>query len=327
VEREKMKGMKLIALVLSLCFVFGLAATGLAEDFPKRPIRVIIPYSAGGGTDVLARAFQKPFEKVLGVKALIDCIPAGATKVGTMEGMKAKPDGYTLIMMPMEAWVNYFYSKAYDTKIWEKLTAVGNLTSEPMGFIEVRADSPYKTWADLVKAAKENPGKLTCAGGGAGGATELIFNAITKAAGIQARFVPFAGAGPTKTALLGGHVDFRSCQPTEAITMIQAGKTRGLAVSTDQRMEALPDVPTFKELGIGESILMHRGYWGPPNMPPNIVNILATAIEKAGKDAEFTNVAENQFLYKVTFLSGNRMKELTSRFDEKYGPELAASAK
>jgi tripartite-type tricarboxylate transporter receptor subunit TctC len=129
------------------------------------------------------------------------------------------------------------------------MVPIGNITSEPYGFVEALIESPFKTWADLVKAGKENPGKLSCGGPGAGGMMELIMDEITKASGIKTRYVPFAGAGASKIALLGGHIDFRVCQPPEAITMIRAGKTRGLAVSTDRRMEALPDVPTFKGAG------------------------------------------------------------------------------
>lgn len=322
-----MRGSKMTALFLSLFFIFGLASAGFSEDFPKKPIRMIIPYSAGGGTDVLARTFQKPFEKELGTKILIENIPAGTTKVATMEAMKAKPDGYTIILMPDRAWVAYYYSKTYDTKVWEKFTPIGNLTTEPYGFVEVRVESPCKTWADLVKAAKENPGKLTCGGPGAGGMMELIMNDITKAAGVETRYVPFAGAGPSKTALLGGHIDFRVCQPTEAITMIRAGKTRGLAVSTDKRMEALPDVPTFKELGIGESITLTRSIWGPPNLPQNIVKIMTKAIEKATKDPDFVKVIENQLLYTVEYRLPDRVREDLKDFHKNWGPKLAESYK
>ncbi|TRZ92183.1 tripartite tricarboxylate transporter substrate binding protein, partial [bacterium] len=182
---------------------------------------------------------------------------------------------------------------------------------------------PFKTWADLVKAAKENPGKLSCGGPGAGGMMELIMNDITKASGVQTRYVPFAGAGPSKIALLGGHVDFRVCQPTEAITMIQAGKSRGLAVSTDKRMESLPDVPTFKELGIGGTIDLTRSIWGPPKLPSNLVNTLTKAIEKATKDPAFIKVAQDQLLYTVDYRLPEKMRSELLNFDKDFGPKLA----
>ena len=322
-----MKKCRVIPFLLIVVFLISSAGPGWADKYPSKPIRYIIPYAAGGGNDVLARAFQKPFEKELGVRILIENISAGTTKVATLEAMKAKPDGYTLIHMSDPAWVAYYYSKTYDTKVWEVMTPIGNLTSEPYGFVEVRAESPYKTWADLVRDAKENPGKLTCGGPGAGGMMELIMNEITGAAGVKTQYVPFAGAGPSKTALLGGHIDFRVCQPTEAITMIRAGKTRGLAVSTDKRMEDLPDVPTFKELGIGDSIILTRSIWGPPKLPKEIVSHLTKTIERATKDPEFIKVAQEQLLYTVEYRQSGKVLEALVNFDKRYGAKLAEAYK
>jgi tripartite-type tricarboxylate transporter receptor subunit TctC len=321
-----MRKVRIFIFFLTGFFILGSASLGFAESYPAKPIRYIVPYSAGGGNDVLARAFQRPFEKELGVRVLIENIPAGTTKVATMEAMKAKPDGYTLIHMSDPGWVGYYYSKTYDTKVWEQLTPIGNLTTEPYGFVEVLAES-YKTWADLVKAAKANPGKLSCGGPGAGGMMELIMNEITQAAGVQTRYVPFAGAGPSKTALLGGHIDFRVCQPTEAIAMIRAGKTRGLAVSTAKRMENLPDVPTFQELGIGEAVILSRSIWGPPKLPKNFVNIVTKAIEKATRDPEFIKIAEDQLLYKVEYRPPEKLLEEIKNFDKRYGAKLTEAYK
>ena len=150
-------------------------------------------------------------------------------------------------------------------------------------------------------------------------------NAILKSVGVDTKLVPFAGAGPTKTALLGGHVDFRICQPTEAIAMIQAGKTRGLAISTPERMKAFWEVPTFKELGISEAIILSRSVWGPPHMPPTLVNLITKAVEKASKDPEFVKIVEDQFQYKVSTRASNRLIEELQIFDKKYGPTFATA--
>jgi tripartite-type tricarboxylate transporter receptor subunit TctC len=272
--------------------------------------------------EILGRLFQKPLERELGTRIFIECIPAGTTKVGTMEVVKAKPDGYTMVLMSDPSWVGYYYSKTYETKVWEILTPLGNLTIEPYGFVEVRAESPYKTWADLVRAAKESPGKLTCGGPGAGGMMELIFNDITRAAGINCKYVPFAGGGPSKMALLGGHIDFRTITATEAIAMIQAGTTRGLAVSSEKRLALIPDVPTFKELGIGEELWISRSLWGAPHLPAGIAGILTKAIEKGTKDREFIEAAE-KLLLTVEFRGPERMKQELKNFDGKFGPKLA----
>ncbi len=137
------------------------------------------------------------------------------------------------------------------------------------------------------------------------------------------KFVPFAGAGPSKTALLGGHVDFRICQVTEAIEMIRAGKTRGLAINTDKRLGALPDVPTFRELGIISLPALTRSVWGPPKLPAEIVNIITRAIEKGTKDPEFVKLVETQFMYKAEYRAPARVFEEVDNFNKKYGPKLA----
>jgi len=318
-----MKKMGIRILILGFLFFLAWGPIVRAADYPQRPIRMIVPWSAGGGNDVLCRTFQPALEKVLGQKILIDDIPAGTTKVGTLELMKARPDGYTLIFSTTESWLAYYYSKTYDSKVWEQMVPIANVTSEPYGFVEARIESPFKTWADIVKAAKENPGKLSCGGPGAGGMMELIMNEITKAAGVQTRYVPFAGAGASKIALLGGHIDFRVCQPPEAITMIRAGKTRGLAVSTDKRMEGLPDVPTFKELGIGGTIDLTRSIWGPPKLPSNLVNTLTKMIERAMRDPEFIKVAQDQLLYTVDYRPPEKVRAELKNFDKKFGAKLA----
>ena len=307
--------------ILGFLFLFSWGTNGMAADFPQKPIRVIIPFSAGGGVDVLCRAFQPFLEKVLGQRILVENIPAGTTKVATLELMKAKPDGYTLIFNNMMAWVNYYYSGTFDYKAWEQMTPIGTICSVPYGFVEVRAES-FNTWADLVKAAKENPGKLTCAGPGAGGMMELIMNKITQASGIKTRYVPFAGSAPGKVALLGGHVDFRICHPAESIEMIRAGKTRGLAVSTDKRMEALPDVPTFKELGIWGTVTGDLAFWGPPKLPSNLADTLTKMIEKAAKDPEFIKIARDQLLYTMNYQPPEKVKADLQNYNNEIGPLL-----
>jgi tripartite-type tricarboxylate transporter receptor subunit TctC len=317
-----MKKMGIKFFVLGLLFLFSWDTIGMAADFPEKPIRIIIPYSAGPGNDLNARTFQPFFEKYLGQRILIDNIPAGTTKVGTMELIKAKPDGYTLILSSSEAWIGYYYSKTYNFKPWEQMVPIGTLTVSPYALVEVRTESPFKTWGDLVKAAKENPGKLTCGSSGSGGMPELIMNDITEAAGIKTIYVPFAGAAPCGTALYGGHIDFRLCQPSTAAAMLIAGKSRGLAVSTDKRMETLPDVPTFKELGIGGTVYLSCGIWGPPNLPSHIVNTVTKAIEKGTKEREFIKIITQRSQI-VLYRSPEELKAHMQNFENEFGPKLA----
>ena len=323
-----MKKLGTLKIAVCLLLVLGLASSGFAESYPSKPIRMIIPYAAGGGTDVLARALQRPLEKELGTKIIVENIPAGTTKVGTMEMMKAKPDGYTIELMADIAWSGYYYSGTYDTKIWQKATPIGNVTIEPYFFYETRAESPYSTWAEFVAYAKKNPNKIfSCGAPGAGGALEVVTLEIMKANGIHCKYVPFQGAGPSRIALLGGHIDIRVCQITEAITMIRAGKTKGLAISSERRLKAVPNVPTFKELGLGETVYLTRGIWGPPKMPENVVQTLTKAIERAGKDPAFVKLVEDQLLYKIEYRSPKATFDQVESFDKRFGAKLTESYK
>jgi tripartite-type tricarboxylate transporter receptor subunit TctC len=322
-----MKRRNMVALFFNLFLILGLTSIGMAETFPSRTIRFIIPFPPGGGNDIVGRAIQRPLEKELGTKIIMENIPGGATKVATLEVLKAKPDGYTIMILPDHAWLGLYYSKTYDTKMWEKITPIASMTSEPWGFIETRTESPYKTWADFVKAAKANPGKLSCGSPYSGGVMELIFAQMTKASGIEVTYVPFAGAGPAQVAMLGGHVDVRICMAPEAINMIKAGKSRGLVTAGEKRLKAIPDVPTFKELNLGESLYLTRSIWGPPNLPHNILNVISRGIEKAIQDPDFVKLIENDLMYTIAYSSGPKVLDDLRKFDSKYGPSLAASYK
>lgn len=306
-------------------FVAALPCTGFAQNYPTKPIRVIVPFSAGGSNDLIARALQKPMGRELKGTIVVENIPAGTTKLGTMEVMKAEPDGHTLLFASHGALMGYFYSGTYDYRVWEKLTIIAQSGDMPYGFFEVRADSPFKTWGDLVAFAKKNPGKLTCGGPGAGGVMNLNVIEATKSSGIDVKYVPFAGAGPSGTALLGGHVDFRVCLPPEGYINIKAGKTRGLAISYGKRLPEMPDVPTFKELGLMDVIPpLSYDYWGPPNLPPRLVDQISKAVEKSLKDPEYLEFCR-RIVYQPVFKNAQTLKEDIKYFEEKVGPKLEAS--
>ncbi len=301
----------------------GLTYNGFAQEYPMKPIRVIVPFAAGGANDLVARALQKPLAKELKQPVTVENIPAGTTKVGTLEVMKADPNGYTLLCAGHAAIMGYYYSGTYDFKIWEKLTIIGQSGEMPYACMETRVESPFKTWAELVEYAKKNPGKVTVGGPGAGGVQNLIAIETAKAVGIDVRYVPFAGGGPSGTAVLGGHVDYRVCPPSEAITNVRAGKTRVLGVAYEKRLPELPDVPTFKELGLpGEFPTLSYDYWGPMNLPPRIVNTFANALEKALQDPDYRLFCQ-RIIYFPIFKDGPMLKKDMRWFEETIGPKLA----
>jgi len=320
-----MKSKKVFWAIFIGMFFFVFTQDGFAQSYPTKPIRIVVPHGSGGSADLVTRMMQKLLGKELNTPIVVENIPAGNTKMGAMEVMKAQPDGYTLMVVAYTVLIGYYYSGTYDFKTWEKLTIIASMQDMPYGLFEVRADSPFKTWADLVKYAKENPGKLTCGGPGAGGVQNLNVIQASKAAGITVKYVPFPGGGPSGVALLGGHVDFRICLTPEAYPNIRAGRTRGLAVAYATRLPEMPDVPTFKELGLMDVIPpLSYDLWGPPNMPEKLVNQISKAVEKAVKYPEFNEFCK-QMASQAVFKDAQKMKENMKYFDEKVGPLLAAA--
>ncbi len=310
--------------LVGILWVWACSPEAFAQNYPTKPIRVIVPFSAGGSNDLIGRTLIKPLAKELKGSIVVENIPGGTTKMGVLEVMKADPDGHTLLFASHGALMGYFFSGTYDFKVWEKLIIIGQSGEMPYGCFEVLASSPFKTWQDLAKYAKENPGKLTCGGPGAGGVMGMVAIEVAKAAKIDVKYVPFAGAGPSGTALLGGHVDYRVCLPPEAIPNVRAGKTRVLGLSFGKRLPELPDVPTFKELGLFEEIpTLSYDFWGPPNLPSHIVDILSKAIEKAVKDPEYLQYCQ-RIAYQPIFKDAKQLKEDIRFFEEKVGPKLAA---
>ena len=311
-----MKGRKIWAGLLSFSFLFFCVPGAFGQNYPVKPVKLIVPFAAGGANDLVGRALQKSLGKELKGTIVVENIPGANTKLGTLELLRSEPDGYTLMLAGHAALMGYYYSGTYDSKVWEKMTIIGQSGEVPAGLVEVKADSPFLSWAQLVNYAKKNPGKLSCGGPGAGGLMNLIVQETAKAAGIEVKYVPFAGAGPSGTALLGGHVDYRICVVTEAISNIRAGKTKGLALSYHKRLPELPDVPTFKELGLMDiSYLLTFDLLGPTRMPANLVSILAGALEKAVKDPDYIQFCQ-RIAYQPIFKDTRGVKEDMKLFEE-----------
>lgn len=317
-----MRHSKAIKWISTLCLSVGLISAGFTADFPSKPIRLISPFPPGGPNGTVSQALKGPLGKALGVNILYEPMGGASTKTGTNAVLNASNDGYTIILSSDLTWLFLYYSRVYGTKVWEQLTPIGNVTVEPYGLIEVRMESPFKTWADLVKFAKENPGKLTCGGTGAGGQAQALNIQLNKAAGIETTYVPFSGGGPSAVALLGGHVDFRPAGLSEAYPNMKAGKSRVLAIPTEKRMVEFPDIPTYKELGLGEGIDFVRSVWGPPNLPAAVVKRLTDGLAKATKDPEFVKLMQTQLHYSIEYRPPEKVLSVVKDFDRKNGARL-----
>ena len=271
------------------------AAPALAE-YPERPITMIVAYSPGGGTDVLARSFAPFIEKYLGNGASITVInkPGAGGEVGFTATAQSKPDGYTigflnlpnLLAIPIERKARYTL---------KSFTPLANMVDDP-GAFNVHIDSPIKSLKDLVAYAKEHPGAVTVGTSGVGGDDHLAMLSFAKQAGVKLTHVPFPGAAPNRTALLGRHIALGAFNISEAVQFAKEGQIRILAQMADERWELAPDVPTFKEEGFDVVMGSQRGMGAPAGFPAEAKAKLSEAIGKAVKDPEFVAKAKKIYL-------------------------------
>jgi len=309
-------------IVLAGLFSLGLAQAAGAQPYPSKPIKIIVPFAAGGANDLSARAIQQPLAKILGGTVIVENIAGASTKIATEQLIKAPPDGYTLMLAGHLALMGYFYSGVVEEKYWHKMTILGETGQFPWGMLETRADAPFKTWQELVAHAKKNPGKLNVGGPAPGGMMNMIVLETAKAAGISVTYVPYKGGGPSGLALLGGQVDYRVAQPSEVYPNVKAGKTRALAVAGPQRMDEMPDVPTLRELGIAFDVPPFGfDFWGPANMPPALAQRISQAIEQAVKDPAFVE-ASKILVYKPVFTGPEKLQESIRNFESSIGPKM-----
>ena len=252
VETAKMKCCREVKIVLHAILALSACAlmtptTVAAQNYPSRPIRFIVPFPPGGGTDVLTRTLATALGENLQWKIVVDNRPGAAGSVGMDVAAKATPDGYTLVMgeaSNLAIFPALFAKLPYDpVKDFQPITLVGSTEL----VLVVAADKPYKSLSDLMAAAKSKP--LTMASAGSGGISHLVGEMLKQRAGIQLLHVPYKGAEPAMADVLAGHVDLYFAVVPAALGLIKNGRLRPLAVTTAQRASALPDVPTVAESG------------------------------------------------------------------------------
>lgn len=287
-------------------------------SFPTKPITIIVPWAAGGGTDATARALAKAAEKHLGVSVAVVNKTGGTGSVGMTEGATAKPDGYTTTMTTVELTTTPHLGLSQIT--YKDFTPVAQINFDSAA-VTVKADAPWNTIQEFIDYAKANPGKVRVGNSGPGGIWHLASAALEAGTGVKFNPVPFDGAAPAVTALMGGHIEAVTVSPAEVKAQVDAGKLKTLAVMSDERAEALPDVPTLKEEGITgvTSVGPWRGIAVPKDTPDEIVKVLEEAFMKAAKEPEFVEFMNNNGLGIVIKDSegfGKVMKESHDSFGE-----------
>lgn len=258
------------------------AAAAFAQDYPAKPITLIVSFSAGGNNDLRARQLAVPVATALGQTIVVDNKPGASGNIGHDFVARAVADGYTLgigAMGPLAVNPALFPKMNFDPV--RDFVPVVLIEKAPLVLV-TRADKPYKSIKDVIAAAKAKSGAVAIANAGTGGAHHLSAELLEETAGLQLLHVPYKGGGPAATALLSGEVDLMFEQTYAALPSIQAGKTRALAVTSDKRLPSLPDVPTMAELGFPQVTVSNwLGLVAPKGTPPAVVRRLNEAFNKA----------------------------------------------
>jgi len=262
----------------------ALLAGAHAAEFPTKQIELIVPYAAGGGTDLVARAFADAANRHMPQAIGVVNKTGGGGAVGLSEIMAARPDGYKIGMGTVEITTLPHMGVARFGV--DDFTAVARLNAEPSA-ITVNADSPWKTVEEFLEHAKANPGKVRIGNSGTGAIWHLAAEALAKKAGLKFNHVPYDGANPAVTALLGNHIEAVTVSPAEVSSHVAAGKLRILAVMADQRAKTFPDVPTLKEKGHDVQVATWRGIVVPKKTPENVVQTLRAVSKRAADEPSF----------------------------------------
>jgi tripartite-type tricarboxylate transporter receptor subunit TctC len=278
--------MKFLKPIIAIIGILGFAVA-LAQNYPHKPISLIVPYGAGGGSDSRTRQVAQFLSQELGQPVIVDNKAGAGGNIGTEYVTKAKADGYTLGMgnfAPLSVNKSLFKKLGFDPE--KDLIPITLIEKGPL-VLCVSTKSPYKTVNDIITAAKAKPGTLTFASGGIGGSHHLSGELFKQSTGIDMIHVPYKSGSAATTDLLAGNVEMMFEQMYSAMPNIQAGKVRPIAITSMKRSSMLPNVPSFTELGHTKVVVLNwQGVVAPANTPPEIIAKLSKALNKVLQSPE-----------------------------------------
>lgn len=276
-------GLKLIGSILAMSAAF-ISAPSAAKDWPERPIRVIVPFAPGGGTDIFTRVMAPRLADVLGQQIIVDNKPGGSSIIGTQQVAQAAPDGYTLLIVDSTFMINPSLRDNLPYDSVKDFTPVVHLASGPV-ILVANPKVPAKSLKELIDLAKKEPGLLFYGSGGNGASTHLAGELFNMVADVDIEHVPFKGTGEALTAVMSGQVPLTFTGISSARGPVEDGRLRALAVTGETRSEAMPDVPTFDQAGLANvNSSTQWGVYGPKNLPADVVAKLNHAFNEALKD-------------------------------------------
>lgn len=297
---------RLFALLMLVPSLTAIAPAEAQSNAADRPVRIIVPFSPGGGTDTIARTLGAAMSQDLGQTVIVENKPGAGTVIGSDTVAKSAPDGTTILIATFAHAVNpSLRSKMpFDTdKAFDPVVLIGRSPN----ILVVPANSPYKSIKELVAAAKADPGKLTFASQGVGTSAHLAGELFNTLANVNMTHVPYKGAGPALNDLLGGQVNMMFATATAAAPLIESGKVRALGVTTPERSPVRPELPSIAEAGVpGYAAESWYGFFVPAGTPADVVKKLNQATAKAAKSEAFRKRVEGEGLV----ISAGTPKEL-----------------
>lgn len=257
-----------------------------AQDFPSRPLTMVMPYAAGGPGDAITRLFAGAMQKTLGQQILVENIAGASGTIGTAKVARAKADGYSLLMIHVSHATNGAMYKGLPYHPVDDFEPIGRATSGPM-LIAVRNEFPVKDLTEFVAYLKNNAAKVSLAHAGVGSASHLCGLMMMNALGVKLNEIPYKGTGPALTDLMGGQVDVLCDQTSGMVPSVKGGKIKGVAAAGAVRLASLPLMPAIAEAGVqGFEINISFGLYAPKGTPKPVLDQLTEALRKAVTDAE-----------------------------------------
>jgi tripartite-type tricarboxylate transporter receptor subunit TctC len=267
------------------------SALAQADDYPNRPIRLIVGFPPGGISDVIARTVAAKASTILKQNIVVENRPGAGTTIAADTVARSAPDGYTLLLQDTTTHAinaSLYPKLPFDTI--KSFTPISLVSSSPLMLV-VKADSPAKTVKDLIAMLASKPGSYAYGSSGNGTIIHLASEMMDRASNVQAVHIPYKGSAPIIQALLSGDVAYAWSSMPPAISQVKAGKLRALAVSTPKRIAAAPDVPTIAEAGVpAAEVVLYNGVLGPAGLPPAIVKRLNQAFNEAANSDEVKTV-------------------------------------
>src|SRR5882672_7373173 len=268
------------AFALAAAVTLGVSPVALAQQYPAKPVRIVVPFAPGGGSDFIARFMAQRLTETLGSQVIVENKPGAGGVLGIEAGIKSAPDGYTLTLIASSYTVNpAIYKLSFDPL--NDITPIIQMSQGPL-LVVVRPALPVKTVRELIALAKSKPGQINFASSGQGSVIHLATELFDSMAGINMNHIPYKGTGPALTDTIGGQTDIFFSSTATAMPHVQAGKLRAIAVTTAKRIPVLPNVPTVAESGVpGYDVTLWHGLIGPKGMPRPVVERINGEVTKA----------------------------------------------